>query len=600
PHLHHGSCCGGSHQTGRNQKTFLKGVPSMSDYHPPLEDMRFVLEHVVGLETLPEHADLGVLDGDMIASVLEPAAKLASEVLAPLNWTGDQEACALNDGVVTTASGFKEAYTEYRDGGWNAVPFDPEFGGQGLPWLVAFPLQEMWQGANMSFGLCPLLNQGAVEAIEHHGSDEQKQTYLEKLISGEWTGTMNLTEPQAGSDLSVIRTKAESQEDGSYKIFGQKIYITYGEHDLADNIIHLVLARLPDAPEGVKGISLFIVPKILTDGSRNDVVCTGIEHKLGIHASPTCTMQFGDKDGAIGYLVGEENQGLKYMFTMMNNARLSVGLQGVAIAERAYQHALMYAKDREQGTSLKDKSDRVAIIDHADVKRMLMRMRAQTEAMRALTYEAALAIDLAASGDKLAQAKVDILTPIVKACGTDIALDVTSTGIQIHGGMGFVEETGAAQYYRDARILPIYEGTNGIQAMDLAFRKTLRDGGVSVKAYIGILEEEVKGHKQLEASLEDLKEATEWMLENARKNLDLPAASAVPYLHCFGLVVMAFMMHRSRQKAQALIEEGSDNKNFLRNKIITADFFDAHFLSQVAAYKHTVIFGADQSLAAVF
>ena len=316
----------------------------MSDYHPPLADMRFVLEHVVGLDQLPPHPDLGALDIDMIDSVLTPAAKLASEILAPLNRSGDQDGTALKDGSVTTAKGFKEAYSEYREGGWNAVPFSPDHGGQGLPWLVAFPLQEMWQGANMSFGLCPLLNQGAVEAIESHGSDEQKEKYLEKLISGEWTGTMNLTEPQAGSDLSVIRSKAEPQDDGSYKIFGQKIYITYGEHDMAENIIHLVLARTPDAPEGVKGISLFIVPKFLEDGSRNDVECTGIEHKLGIHASPTCTMQFGDQGGATGYLIGQENEGLKYMFTMMNNARLSVGLQGVAIAERSYQHALAYAQ----------------------------------------------------------------------------------------------------------------------------------------------------------------------------------------------------------------------------------------------------------------
>lgn len=568
----------------------------MSDYNPPLQDIRFLLEHVVGIDKLPAHPDLGPLDMEVIDSVLEPAAKLASEILAPLNWMGDQEGCTLKDGVVTTAKGFKEAYAEYRDGGWNAVPFEGEHGGQSLPWLIAFPLQEMWQGANMSFGLCPLLNQGAVEAIESHGSKSQKEYYLEKMISGEWTGTMNLTEPQAGSDLSAIRSKAEPQEDGSYKISGQKIYITYGEHDMADNIIHLVLARTPDAPEGVKGISLFIVPKFLEDGTRNDVVCTGIEHKLGIHASPTCTMQFGDSildgGGAIGYLVGEENEGLKYMFTMMNNARLSVGLQGVAISERSYQHALSYAHDREQGASLTDRSKSVAIIEHADVKRMLMSMKVQTEAARALTYEAALNLDLANGGDKIAQAKVDILTPIVKACGTDISLAVTSLGVQVHGGMGFVEETGAAQYYRDARILPIYEGTNGIQAADLAFRKTLRDGGAGVLAYIDELESTCRC-KELKAAIGALREATSWMLETGGKDLDKVAASSVPYLQCFGAVAMGAMMERSAHKAEALLEKGEGDQAFLENKIRARSFYNAHLLPFAFAYKQAVIHGAE-------
>ena len=377
----------------------------MSDYHAPLTDMLFLLEHVIGLENLPPHPDLGTLDINMVDSVLTPAAKLANEVLSPLNHPGDQEGCTLEKGDVHTAKGFKEAYGQYRDGGWNAVPFPADHGGQNLPWLLAFPVQEMWQSANIAFGLCPLLNQGAIEAIEAHGSSQQKDQYLEKLISGEWTGTMNLTEPQAGSDLSAIRTKAEPQPDGSYKISGQKIYITYGDHDMADNIIHLVLARTPDAPEGVKGISLFIVPKFLENGTRNDVTCTGIEHKIGIHASPTCTMQFGDQGGATGYLIGQENDGLVYMFTMMNNARLSVGLQGVAIAQRAYQHALSYAQERIQGTTFDNKDTKTAIINHPDVKRMLLMMRAQTEAMRALAYEAALYLDLAAKGDDNAQKK---------------------------------------------------------------------------------------------------------------------------------------------------------------------------------------------------
>ena len=585
----------------------------MSDYQPPLDDMRFILDHVVGLDKLPEHPDLGKLDIDMVDSVLIPAAKLASEVLAPINYSGDQDGTQLKDGVVTTAKGFKEAYAQYRDGGWNAVPFEAEFGGQALPWSVAFPLQEMWQGANMSFGLCPLLNQGAVEAIEAHGSDAQKEQYLEKLISGEWTGTMNLTEPQAGSDLSAIRSKAEPQEDGSYKIFGQKIYITYGEHDMAENIIHLVLARTPDAPEGVKGISLFIVPKILEDGSRNDVICTGIEHKLGIHASPTCTMQFGDAGGATGYLIGEENDGLKYMFTMMNNARLSVGLQGVAIAERSYQHALMYAKDREQGTSLTDKAaGRVAIIEHLDVKRMLLSMKAQIEAMRALTYEAALNLDLANKGDQDAQARVDLLTPIVKACGTDMSLDVTSTGVQIHGGMGFVEETGAAQFYRDARILPIYEGTNGIQAMDLAFRKTLRDQGAAAKAYISeieillrdmdtITDKKVRDLRHaLDEALQSLSTATSWMVGQATKDLNAIAASSVPYMKAFGLVAGGAMMAKSVLAAAQKLEYGQGDEAFLKAKINTASFYAAHILPQANMQVEATMKGAQSVVEAVF
>ncbi len=583
----------------------------MSDYNAPLDDMRFVLDHVVGLNQLPEHEELGTLDIEMVESVLTPAAKLASEVLAPLNWSGDQDGTQLKDGVVTTAKGFKEAYAQYRDGGWNAVPFDSGYGGQNLPWLVAFPIQEMWQGANMSFGLCPLLNQGAVEAIHHHGSQEQKDYYLEKLISGEWTGTMNLTEPQAGSDLAAIRSKAEPSGE-HYKISGQKIYITYGEHDLAENIIHLVLARLPNAPEGVKGISLFIVPKILEDGTRNDVKCTGIEHKLGIHASPTCTMQFGDDGGAIGYLVGEENQGLKYMFTMMNNARLSVGLQGVAIAEASYQHALAYAKDREQGYDISAKSkNRVSIDKHADVKRMLLSMKAQIEAYRALSYEAALNLDLAAKGDKMAQARVDILTPLVKAGGTDMSLDVTSTGIQVHGGMGFVEETGAAQFYRDARILTIYEGTNGIQAADLLFRKTLRDGGEMTKAYINEIKNNVQNiqsqndkvlfmKEALEGSLEALEDAIAEILVQAGENLDKAAASSVPYLKCYATIAAAGMMVCSASVAEKLLNDGAKNKTFLEQKINTAYFFIAHILPQADAASIVVQQGADSVLEAQF
>lgn len=575
----------------------------MSDYLPPLPHMRFILESVCGLEALPEHPDLGALDGDMVESILEPAAQLAAEVLAPLNHGGDKAGNILKDGVLTTAPGFRDAYNQYRDGGWNAVPFAPHYGGQGLPWCVAFAVQEMWQGANMAFGLCPLLNQGAIEAIEAHGSDEQKETYLEKLVSGEWTGTMNLTEPQAGSDLAAVRARAEPAGDGTYKIFGQKIFITYGEHDMAENIIHLVLARTPGAPEGVKGISLFIVPKFLNDGKRNDVVCTGIEHKLGIHASPTCTMQYGDKGGAVGYLVGQENEGLKYMFTMMNNARLSVGLQGVAVAERAYQHALAYAHEREQGTALTQKSGKVAIVRHPDVKRMLLTMRALVQAGRALTYDAALLLDLARGGDAKAQAKVDLLTPVVKSWCTDLAQEVTSLGVQVHGGMGFIEETGAAQFFRDARILPIYEGTNGIQAADLVFRKTLRDSGAAAKAWLDDAAALQAALKQapgddmeimaegLNSTLAALAAATQAILSSAN-DLDKAAAASTPYLKAFGLTAGAVMMGRSALAAQAQLADGAGDPSFLDDVIVTARFYAENILPLAGAY--AAIAQADQ------
>jgi 3-(methylthio)propanoyl-CoA dehydrogenase len=501
----------------------------MSTYIPPVEHMQTLLHDVLGFA----HPDL---DRETTGAILEEAAKLASGVLSPLNASGDREGARLADGQVYTSKGFKEAYAAYREGGWNAVPFDPQYGGQGMPWALAFPIQEMWQSANMSFGLCPLLNQGAVEAIFSHGTQVQKDQYLPKLISGEWTGTMNLTEPQAGSDIGLLRTKAERQSDGSYRITGQKIFITYGDHDMADNIIHLVLARLPDGPEDVKGISLFIVPKFLENGARNRVTCIGLEHKLGIHASPTCTMDF---DGATGYLIGAENQGLKYMFTMMNNARLSVGLQGVAIAERAYQHALSFAQDRVQGKSLTS-GRRVAIGEHPDVKRMLMTMKAHITAARGLAYCAAMALDQAHAGDDAAQARVDILTPLVKAYATDMAVEVASLGVQVHGGMGFIEETGAAQYYRDARILPIYEGTNGIQAADLAFRKVLRDDGASVLVFIETLSGGVDN-----AYLDILRGATRRLvvLKNAG-DMERVAWLSTPYLKGFSLIAGANMIAR--------------------------------------------------------
>lgn len=561
----------------------------MSVYKAPVADMKFILKEVVGLSRLEKARDL---DDQMIETILEEAGKLATDVLDPLNVTGDRTGAKLEGGKVKTPPGFKEAYRQYREGGWNGVPFNPDYGGQGLPLALAFAVQEMWQSANMSFGLCPMLNQAAVEAIDIHGTQEQKDVYLAKLISGEWTGTMNLTEPQAGTDLAALKSKAVRQPDGSYKLTGQKIFITYGEHDCAENIIHMVLARTPDAPEGVKGISLFLVPKFIPDaqgkpGAANDVQCVGLEHKMGIHASPTCTMQYGDNGGATAWLIGQENDGLKCMFTMMNNARLSVGLQGVAIAERAYQHALDYARNRVQGTKISEKSGaRVAIIEHPDVRRMLLSMKAQIEAGRMLAYEAAFAIDCAHQGDDAAQAKVDLLTPVVKSWCTDMACAVASTGVQIHGGMGFIEETGAAQYYRDARITTIYEGTNGIQALDLSMRKILANKGVAAAAWIAGARTDIKalpdesGRQALGAALDALEEATGWMLEQGR-NGDLESVAAVnmPYLNAFGAVAGGVMLARAAA--------GGD-----RDRVLTAAFYNSHILPAYKGYIDTVLHGA--------
>ena len=572
----------------------------MVSYAAPIEEMRFVLKEVADLPSLAQLPGYEDASPDMVDAVLEEAGKLASNVLAPLNTVGDQtHARRSDDGSVKSPAGFREAYAEYRDNGWNAVPFSPEWGGQGLPWAVAFAIQEMWQSANMGFGLCPLLNQGCVELLESHGSKAQQDLYLPKLISGEWTGTMNLTEPQAGSDLAAVRCKAEpAPELGAdvYRIFGQKIYITYGEHDLSSNIIHLVLARTPGAPEGVKGISLFIVPKFMPDangspGDRNDVVCTGIEHKLGIHASPTCTMQFGDQGGAVGFLVGEENLGLRYMFTMMNNARLSVGLQGVAIGDRAYQQAVAYAKDRTQSKHItKPKESAVRIIEHADVRRMLMTMRAHVEASRALTYYAGSQLDRSkkATDDlerQRAAAFVDVLTPVVKGWSTDIGVDVASLGIQVHGGMGYVEETGAAQHFRDARIAPIYEGTNGIQANDLAFRKTVRDGGAAARAFIEygrkIAADLEQGQdadllhirQRLTDGLDALEQAVKWVVDTGAQDPNAVGAASSLYLKLFGIVAGGVMMAQQALAAMKYRAEGRGDAKFLGAKLHTAMFY---------------------------
>jgi alkylation response protein AidB-like acyl-CoA dehydrogenase len=564
----------------------------MSAYKPPVEDMLFVLNRVIGIGRLPQ-AQSGELDEATMEAILGEAAKLAAHRIAPLNAAGDHEGCRLEGDAVKTAPGFKEAYAEYRDNGWNGVPFAADYGGMGLPLAFAYPVQEMWQSASMAFGLCPMLNQAAVEATHLYGTEEQKALYLPKLVSGEWTGTMNLTEPQAGTDLAAVKTQAKKQEDGSYLLTGQKIFITYGDHDMAPNIVHMVLARTPGAPEGIKGISMFLVPKFIPDaagdpGERNDLACIKLEEKLGIHASPTCVMQYGDRGGARGWLIGRENEGIKYMFTMMNNARLAVGLQGVAEAERAYQHALAYARERVQGFRLGEKGGaRVAIIEHEDVRRMLLSMKAQVEAARALAYEAALQIDLVKTGDAAAQAKVDLLTPVVKAWCTDVAVEVASTALQVHGGMGFIEETGAAQFYRDARILPIYEGTNGVQAADLVFRKVLLNGGAAARAWFEEARQHAAGEQDLLAAIARLEEATQHLLATGGEDPQGAASVSVPYLQAFGVIAGGVMMARALASL-----EGAD-AHFAEAKRGTARFYMSHILPRHLGCLATVRAGAE-------
>jgi alkylation response protein AidB-like acyl-CoA dehydrogenase len=557
--------------------------------------MRFALREVAGLARVAALPGYEHATDDMVDAVLEEAAKLAADGLAPLNREGDKVGAKLENGVVRTAPGFADAYKEFVAGGWNSLPFDPQFGGQGMPWLLAASVGEMWQAANMGFGLVLLLNQGAIDAIQHHGSPEQKAKFLPKMISGEWTGTMNLTEPQAGSDLGQLKSRAVREGD-HYRVTGQKIFITYGEHDMAENIVHLVLARTPDAPAGVRGISLFIVPKFLVGddgkpGKRNDLKCVSLEHKLGIHASPTCVMSFGDDGGAVGYLVGEEGRGLSYMFTMMNNARLSVGLQGLAIAERAYQQAASFARTRVQS---KDdgspRSESVSIIRHADVRRMLMSMRAQIEAMRALGYYTAAAIDGALRHPdketaRRTQDRVDLLIPIVKAWFTDLGNEIASLGVQVHGGMGFIEETGAAQHLRDARILPIYEGTNGIQARDLVGRKVTKDGGETMLALVAEmrgLADEMKAapgddmaaiRAGVAAAADALGEATKWVADTARADLVSALAGSVPFLRLAGTALGAWLLAKGALVAQARLGTRDGDPAFNEAKLVTARFY---------------------------
>lgn len=582
----------------------------MTGYTAPLREMTFTLEAVAGLpEVAPHFGDTAA--SDVIGPVLEEAGKLASEVLAPLNGPGDRAGTSLENGIVRTPNGFKEAYRTYVDGGWNGLPFDPEFGGQGLPWLVTTAVQEMWQSANLSWTLGPLLTMAAVEALQAHGTDEQKSLFLPKLVSGQWMGTMNLTEPQAGSDVGALRTRAVPSGD-HYKITGQKIFITYGDHDWTENIVHLVLARLPDAPPGSKGISLFVVPKFLVRadgqiGPRNDLRVVSLEHKLGINASPTCVMAYGDGGGAIGYLVGEPNEGLACMFTMMNNARLQVGLQGVAIAERAYQQARDYARTRVQSREVGARNpDPVPIVRHPDVRRMLLMMRALTEASRALAYTAAASLDLAKRHPDDAerarhQARVDLLTPVVKAWSTDIGVEVASLGIQVHGGMGFIEETGAAQHYRDARITPIYEGTNGIQANDLVFRKLGRDDGAAAHEFLSeiaaftsslklepLRDQLAAGHQALDQATRDVVH----LMAEKEGGMASAAAVAAPYLRLFGTVAGGYLMARAAVAATDRLRNDAGDSGFLAAKLTTARFYADHVLSHAPALAHTVRDGA--------
>jgi acyl-CoA dehydrogenase len=589
----------------------------MSDYTPPLADMRFILHELVGLDRIAALPGCEQVNAELVDAILEEAGKLARDVLAPLNRVGDTEGSRLVDGAVRTPAGFADAYRQFVEGGWNALVGDPDYGGQGLPTVVSAAVQEMWNAANMGFALCPLLSFGAVEAVTHTGSDAQKALYLPKMIEGTWAGTMNLTEPQAGSDLAAVRTRAVPDGD-HYRLFGQKIFITYGDHDFTENIIHLVLARLPDAPEGVKGISLFLVPKVLVNpdgslGARNDVQCVSLEHKLGIHASPTAVMAYGDHGGAVGYLLGEANRGLEYMFIMMNQERFGVGLQGTAISERAYQHALDYARTRVQGTETGVRGGpRVPILRHPDVRRMLLTMKAEAEATRALAYVAAAAMDIARRHPDAAerarnQAMADLLIPVVKGWGTETAIAVASTGVQVHGGMGFIEETGAAQYLRDARILTIYEGTTGIQANDLVGRKIARDGGKAARVAIVEMRDVAAAlegadvapiRTALEEAIAMLERAVAWVTDVSATDPRAVAAGAVPFLKLFGVVAGGWQMARAAGIAQARLAAGDNSDpGFYRAKLATARFYADHVLPQAHGLAHAAMHGAASVLA---
>ena len=587
-------------------------------YRAPLKDMLFVMNELADLKAVNALPGCEDATPETVEAVLEENAKFCGEVVAPLNWIGDQQPSFWREGSVTTTPGFKQAFKAFGEAGWQGIQHPVDFGGQGLPKLVATPCIEMLNSANLSFALCPLLTDGAIEALMTAGTDEQKNAFLANLISGKWTGTMNLTEPQAGSDLAMVRSRAVPQGDGTYKVFGTKIYITYGEHDMAENIVHLVLARTPDAPEGVKGISLFIVPKFLINadgslGARNDVQCVSIEHKLGIKASPTAVLQFGDQGGAVGTMIGAENRGLEYMFIMMNAARFAVGMQGIGVAERAYQKAVGYARERVQSRDLNGSPGPVTIIHQPDVRRMLMSMRAQTEAARALAYVTAAAFDAghhAADADTrlVNQRFYEFMVPVVKGWSTEMSIDVASTGVQIHGGMGFIEETGAAQYYRDARILTIYEGTTAIQANDLVGRKTVRDGGAGARAIIahvhataaelaaqaGSARGEHLGAigKQLASGASALEEVVDFVVSNMKSDIKGVFAGSVPYLKMAGIVLGGWQMGRAALAAARHLDAGAGERSFYEAKIGTARFFADHYLSQAAGMRQSIVQGS--------
>ena len=590
----------------------------MTTYIAPVREMLFTMNALAGLDEIAGLPGNEEISPDLVEAILDEAGKFATEVLAPINASGDRQGNTWRDGEVSTADGFKEAYTSFCETGWNGMPASTEFGGQGLPVTVSTAVLEMWKSANMSFSLCQMLTLGAVEAIAHHGSDELKNTFLPNMVAGTWTGTMNLTEPQAGSDLAAVRTKAEPRGDGSYAITGTKIFITWGEHDMAENIVHLVLARLPDAPPGVKGISLFVAPKFLVNadgslGARNDLVCASIEHKMGIHASATAVMAFGEKDGAIGYLVGEPNRGLEYMFTMMNHARLNVGLEGVGIAERAYQQAVGYARERIQGRIVGDASgEKKPILHHPDVRRMLMDMKARTEATRAIAYYVAGCMDRAKSHPDentrgASQRRLELLTPVVKGWCTEVAQGVTWNGIQVHGGMGFIEETGACQHMRDARITTIYEGTTAIQANDLIGRKVAREGGHAMRALLedmaatrAALDRHTDAQMRsigaaLGVGMSALGEATDWLLANYDAQPQAAAAGAVPFLKLAGTVTGAWLMARAAQLAFEQLTASDDG--FYGAKLITTRYFVEHVLPEANGYRDAIVNGAESVLA---
>ncbi|QYG93930.1 acyl-CoA dehydrogenase [Iamia sp. SCSIO 61187] len=594
----------------------------MPEYSAPLDDIRFALEGLVDLDGLTKLAPYTEVDADSVFGVLEEFGRLMADVWAPTNQVGDEQTTRLEDGEVVVPDGFVAAYEAYAEAGWGAVPFDPAYGGGGFPWAVGIAMQEMLNSANMALAMAPLLTQGAIDALLHHGSEEQREVYLKKMVSGEWTGSMNLTEPDAGSDVGALRTKAVRQDDGSYRITGSKIFITWGEHPFTDNIVHLVLARTPDAPAGTKGISCFIVPKYLvgddgTLGERNDVTVTSLEHKMGIRASATCSLSFGDAgEGAVGFLIGEENAGMRYMFTMMNNARLGVGVEGLGLAERSYQQAVAYAKERKQGFAPgAARGEKSFIVDHPDVRRMLLTMRSTTEAMRALCYLVAEKIDVAkhAADEAVraeAQEQVDLLIPLAKSWCTDEAERVTSIGIQVHGGMGFIEETGAAQHYRDAKITQIYEGTNGIQAMDLVGRKMpMRAGGVftdqiarmrSTVADIEGVAELADVHDELARAIDVAESVGQQLMTEGLADPVVALSVASPFQRLLSLTVAGWLMARQAQLAAQRLAAGDGDADFLTQKLVTARFFARNVLPEVHGLAAPASSGKDDLLAATF